>query len=278
MECVKTVRDFALKNSDDLERFMIFKTGIRDPDVIKDTIQEFYVKLIETRALDTYDPARGTFKTYIMNLFCWLFPILANRNVRMKYTFLSSMKDHSQNGHWNGCYTDIFDGVATGGNGPYVEHVVDGCYAVSSIHENEEVEADISMREFIDYLHRTQSRKAAARLVPYIEHRTEGCNGADVAKILGVSNNMVKIIKENAKRSYEQWRGQKVETGKKAKQLTREQVVDEIRHVQNLIERYNSGELSLPPGFSYREAVLRLKYLRTRQTQLGRKKVKPPCD
>jgi hypothetical protein len=278
MECVKTVRDFALKNSNDLERFMMFKTGIRDTDVIRDTIQDFYVKLIETRALETYDPAKGAFKTYIMNLFCWLFPVLAKRNMRARYTIMSYMKDKDNSGHWNGVYTDIYDGVAVSGTGPYVEHVVDGAYEASHVQEDEELESDISMREFIEHLKRTQPQKAADRIVPYIEYRTQGCNGADVAKILGVSNNMVKIIKENAKRTYEQWRGQRMEPGKKAKQLTREQVVDEIRHVQDLIERYNAGELSLPAGFSYREAVLRLKYLRNRQTQLGRKKAKPPCD
>jgi len=278
MECVKTVRDFALKNALDLERFMMFKTGIRDSDTIRETIQEFYIKLIETRALETYDPTKGTFKTYIMNLFCWLFPVLANRNHRAKYTFVSCVKDRDHTGQWDGGYTDIFEDVATSGYGPYIGNVIDGAYAPSNVQREEETEANISMEEFIGHIKRMHTSKLTKRIVPYIEYRNCGCNGADVAHILGVSNNMVKRIKERAKLSYEQWRGEKMEPGRRAKQLTREQVVDEIRNVQDLLTRYNAGELTLPAGFSYKEAVLRLKYLRNRQSQLSKKRSKPSCD
>jgi hypothetical protein len=278
MECVKTVRDFALRNSDDLKRFMVFKTGIRDRDIIMDTIQEFYVKLIETKALETYDPAKGAFKTYIMNLFCWLFPVLANRNHNVKYTFLSCTKDRNHSGQWDGGYTDIFEDVAAPGRSPYVEHVVDGSYISSHVTEDEELETEISIKEFVEHIKRTQTKKAASRIVPYIEYRNCGCNGADVAQILGVSNNMVKMIKERTKVSFEQWRGHKMNTGKKTKQLTYEQVVDEIRHAQDMITKYNAGDVSLPHGFSYRDVVLRLKYLRNRQSQLSKKRRKPKCD
>jgi len=271
MECVKTVRDFALRNSDDLRRFMVFKTGIRDNDVIRDTIQEFFVKLIETRALETYDPAKGAFKTYIMNLFCWLFPVLAKRNHNVRYTFMSCTKDRDHAGQWNGGYTDIFEGVSTGGPNPYAEHVVDGSYASSHVMEHEESEAENGIREFVEHIKRTQSPRAASRIVPYVEYRNCGCNGADVAQILGVSNNAVKMIKERARTAYEEWRGKKMDTSKKARKMTYEQIVDEIRHAKDMIARYNAGDISLPHGFSYKDAVLRLRYLRTRQTQLSKK-------
>jgi len=279
MVVVTNVRDFALLNAEDLRRFMMYKTGIRDVEVIKDTIQDFYVKLIDTKALDTFNPKEGTFKTYIMNLFCWLFPVLANRNPRSKYTIVSHVRTSERRHPYTDDMLDVYETVATPGRAPHAINTIDPNYFASHVREDEELESDLEIREFVEYLKRTQTPRSLSRLLPYVEHKACGCNGADVAKILGVSNNMVKIIKERARIEYETWRNLKMTGGRKARQLTRAEIVDEIRNTQDLIQRFNAGDISLPHGFSYKEAILRLKYLRNRQLQLSKKKKpKEDCD
>ena len=58
---------------------------------------------------------------------------------------------------------------------------------------------------------------------------------------------------------------------RKAKQLTYSQVVGEIEDIKVLMKKAESGCMTLPQGFSYREAQARLHYLRNRQTQLKKK-------
>jgi len=275
---VSNVDDFAKMNESDLKRFMAHKTGIHDSDIIRDTIQEFYVKLIETKALDTYDPKLGTFKTYIMNLFCWLLPVLANRNHRTRYTLVSWVKETGRNqGSNDKGVVDVYERTASLGMSPYIDNVVDPRYHASHVSIDEDMHADIDLREFMRYVERTHTEKNAERIRIYLANRTSGCNGADVAKILGVSNNMVKMIKEQVRESYEEWRGKIMKSHKRARKLTWNEVVTEITNVQGQIERYNAGDVSLPRGFIYRDALLRLKYLRSRQAQIS-KKDKPQRD
>jgi len=271
MECVKSVDEFARRNSDDLKKFMIYKTGIHDTDLIRDTIQEFFVKLIESRALETYDPAKGTFKTYIMNLFCWLLPVMAKKNKSVKYTFVSHVKDRDRHHQWYGRYTDVFEGMSGKSDGPYADNAVDTCYDASHVREAEELEAERSLNSFVKFVQNTQPPSVAERIVPFVQYREQGCNGADIAKMLGLSNSLMKTVRERAGNSYEEWRGYKMTPGKKAQKQTLDSVVAEIKLVQGMITRYNAGDVSLPMGFSYKEAVLRLRYLRTRQSQLGRR-------
>lgn len=271
MECVKTVREFALKNENDLKRFYIHKTHITDPDMVRDTIQEFYVKLIQSRSLETYDPSKGSFKTYIMNLFSWLFPVLANRNLRMKYTFVSQVAERD-NGVWGGEYTDVFNVVASSKAGPYVENAVDSTYSAAHVHVNDEQESLRTLREFIEYVKSTQSPKTAERIISYISLDRQGCTGRDIVKILGGSVKTIKLVKNKVAETYQQWKGYKMSPGKKSRKLTRQEIAEEIKVVQGQIARYNAGDITLPAGFAYREAVMRLKYLRTRQTQIKRRK------
>lgn len=270
---VTNVDEFARKNEGDLRRYMTYKTGIRDSNIIRDTVQEFYVKLIETRALDTYDPKLGTFKTYIMTLFSWLFPVLANRNPRARYTLVSWVQQNGRGkGNDDDAIVDVYERTASLGESPYIDNVVDPRYAASHVCLNDDIHANIELGDFMRFVQRTRTRKAASRIHSYLVHRTSGCNGADVARILGVSNNMVKMIKEQVKESYEEWRGKVMKSSRKrSRSLTWEEVVEEIRNVQGQIERFNRGDVSLPRGFVYRDALARLKYLRNRQAQFAKK-------
>lgn len=270
---VKSVDEFARHNEGDLRRYMSYKTGIRDSDIIRDTIQEFYVKLIETRALDTYDPARGTFKTYIMTLFSWLFPVLANRNPRAKYTFVSWVRENGRGKSADDeSVVDVFERTASLGDSAYIDNVFDPRYAASHVCLNEDLHADIELGDFMRFVRRTQTEKSSQRIRSYLLLRRSGCNGADVARILGVSNNMVKMIKERVKESYEEWRGNVMKSSpKRTRKLTWEEITEEIRNVQGQIESFNRGDVSLPRGFLYRDALKRLKYLRSRQSQIAKK-------
>lgn len=276
---VTNVDEFARKNEGDLWRYMTYKTGIRDADIIQDTVQEFYVKLIETRALDTYDPSRGTFKTYIMTLFSWLFPVLANRNPRAKHTLVSRVRESGRGSTADKDATiDVYERTAVVGESPYIDNVVDPPYAASHVCLNDDIHADIELGDFMRFVRRTRTEKSASRIRSYLIHRRSGCNGADVARILGVSNNMVKMIKKQTRESYEEWRGKTMKSAqKRSRSLTRDEIADEIRDVQGQIDRFNKGDMSLPQGFVYRDALVRLKYLRNRQIQIA-KKDKKECD
>lgn len=275
MEVVRTVREFALKNEEDLRRFMMSKTKIYDQDMIREAIQNFYVRLITSRSLEKFDPSKGTFKTYITNLFAWGFPTAKKRNIKTRYTFVSQMRGRDRWGQWDGDYVDVFEGVAHGCAGPYVPHAIDPCYDASHAHKEQEDDSERSLAEFIEYMSRTDPDRSKKQLIPFVQYRNQGCNGADVAKILGVSNNMIKIIKDRVRDSYEEWKGHKMNPGKKARKLSHEEISSEIAQLQSLISRHNEGRMDLPYGFVYREAITRLKYLRSKQSQLKRKKSSP---
>src|SRR6056297_3131349 len=91
MIIVRSVEDFARKNEDDLRRLMNYKTGIFDKNLVDEAIQEFYVKLIETKALETFDEDAGTFKSYITSLFFWTLPKTRKENFRINFDVLSSI-------------------------------------------------------------------------------------------------------------------------------------------------------------------------------------------
>ena len=79
MVAVRDVREFAIKNQQDLVSFIIYKTGILDQDLIMDQIQDFYIRLIRSKALDKFDSTKGSFESYIFTLLCWMFPVFAKK-------------------------------------------------------------------------------------------------------------------------------------------------------------------------------------------------------
>jgi hypothetical protein len=205
MVVVKNVRDFAVQNEEDLKRFMRFKTGIYDEDIIRDTIQEFYVKLIETRALDkfnvdrvSYGSVEALFDTFICNLFCWLLPIMARRNHRARYDF----------------FFRVVCGCAYMGQPDVWEHLgehsmmyrVNELYHAAHVSQTEEEEIDRRLDEFIEYLKRyEESPKKVRRMEIYLRHRNDGCSGVEIAGMLSVSNNMVKLIKKDLRAKFDAW-------------------------------------------------------------------------
>jgi hypothetical protein len=58
---------------------------------------------------------------------------------------------------------------------------------------------------------------------------------------------------------------------KKYKCLSYEETIQMIEEVKGNIEKHNSGRLDLPEGFSYRDAIITLGYLRNRARSLKMK-------
>jgi len=117
MKPVKTVADFAKYNEKQLKTMFISKTGIRDKDIINDAIQEFYVRLIQTKALETYDEKEGSFNTYFFNLMCWMMPQMSRNNFRYNHEVLSTVEIREPT---NSCKEkDIWDVVTGYGGGCY---------------------------------------------------------------------------------------------------------------------------------------------------------------
>lgn len=54
--------------------------------------------------------------------------------------------------------------------------------------------------------------------------------------------------------------------------FTYEEAVLEIKQIQDCLRRYREKDPSIPEDFSYRDALMRLSYLRNRQHQLKKKR------
>lgn len=211
MVIVKTVEEFHRQNENELRDFMMFKTGIRDKDMIDDTIQEFYVRLIKSKALEEFDEniARpGTeqtlFETWICNMFCWLLPVMKKRNFRDRFEVVSTVSIER-----NGCEADIdvWDVVSdSSGLGPDFS-VADGYYSDHVGLESLEM-FEHCMNSFIRYVERTESSEVAYQLVTYIRNRDTGLNGVDISMILKVSNATVNSIKNTTLRKLKEWKAQ----------------------------------------------------------------------
>src|SRR5271157_2046171 len=104
MVVVKTVEEFCEKNEKELRAFMTYKTGIKDVDMINDTIQEFYKGLIMYHSLELYDENRApteeqnklNFETWICNNLCWLLNIMKRRNFRDRFEVYSQVDTCSE--------------------------------------------------------------------------------------------------------------------------------------------------------------------------------------
>ena len=88
MIVVKTVEEFQKENENELKSFMSHKTGIFDQEIIKDTIQDFYTRLIQTKALEGFDENRAptdqqnqlNYERWVCNNFCWFLPLMRKKN------------------------------------------------------------------------------------------------------------------------------------------------------------------------------------------------------
>lgn len=227
MDVVNSVEEFVKRNENDLRRYMIFKTGIFDKNLVDEAIQEFYVKLIETKALETYDEDEGAFSTYITNLFCWTLPGLRNKNFRINFDVLSSV---SVGTGYDARRMDIWDVIymrsnrvskfkpkkpaskreeirtSTEASNPRISFNVEASFPCPALDNMNE---DLFIRElenFKDYIKKTESKRNAKRMILYIDRKLDGCLSVDIAKMLKVSTTMVRIIKRELRYKYLKWK------------------------------------------------------------------------
>lgn len=221
MVVVKTVEEFAKQNEEQLKLFMRYKTGIYDEDIIRDTVQEFYIRLITTRALENFDEEKGKFDTYIANLFCWLLPSLrkikfrnivtktvtvnengneVRKKVEVIHEVLSTFKYRSDK-IWGKAEDDVWDHV-----GNYNSHLaIDALYNYSHVYVEEERKLEDKYKAFVRHIRETEPHKRAERMILVLNCRNDGCRSKDIARMLGISDNMVKIIKNRIRDKYFEW-------------------------------------------------------------------------
>lgn len=199
MEIVRDVKEFVDKNESQLQKFFIYKTGIKDKELIREHLQDFYVKMIQTRALESYSVDKGSFDTYISTLLCWLLPARAKKNVSVQYKFVSSVKKKDQ------CFREedeVWDHI---GNfeGPFK---VDFSPCTPRILDDPDEKLFIQyLDDFKEYIKRTESAKSSDSMLIFLQRKQEGCNSSEIAIALGVSDNMVKIYKQRLRRKFEIW-------------------------------------------------------------------------
>jgi DNA-directed RNA polymerase specialized sigma24 family protein len=200
MEIVRDVETFVEKNGEQLQRFFIYKTGITDRELIHEHLQEFYVKMIQTHALETYDEEKGSFDTYISTLLCWLLSYKKRKNLSIKYKFISSVSTDSQSVSEE---SDIWDHVSISeGN-----FKVDFSPCTPRIFDNtDEYMFNHYLNEFKGYIHKTELPRNRDRMLTFLECKENGCNSSEIAVVLGVSDNMVKIIKQKLREKLERWK------------------------------------------------------------------------
>lgn len=203
MVMVRDMKKFAILNEDHLIRFFKYKTGINDPQIINDCIQEFYFKLFKTKTLENYDEKQGSFDTYVLTFFCWILSYFKNRNFRNKYNAISEVK--IQHGNTEETY-DIWN-LVNNITGPYR---IDMSHPLHSIFE-EEAENSLQnyFHDFKEYIKRTESKYRAHQMLVFIDGKTDGCKSTDIAGMLGISDNMVKIIKQRVRIKFDLWKKRK---------------------------------------------------------------------
>jgi DNA-directed RNA polymerase specialized sigma24 family protein len=212
MVVVRTVEDFYRKNGTELRAFMRYKTGISDVDIINDTIQEFYKRLVMYRSLELYDQERAptdkqnqlNFETWICNNLCWLFSIMKKRNFKDRFGVSQVDKINESNGTPNS--VDVWEVLNTTGNtGDNKFFSVEERFRVSQIEQEEENDVYKSLNAFVRYIEKSLPDKKAQEIKKYMLYRAQGLNNTDIAVLLGKSNNMVKFIRQDAERRYKKW-------------------------------------------------------------------------
>jgi len=245
MVVTKDVAGFVRHNEKDLRHFMSYKTGIYDKDLIDEAIQEFYIRLIKTRALETYDCEEGSFDTYVMNLFCWLLPLLKKKNFRFNHKVVSVVTTQAsgyakEEDIWNlvsgkgGCILDFIPRYEIDKRNKkskckeyfredherYIEensfnamlstqmdYGIDPRYSASASDLNESAQVDSDFRSFVRYVKKIELGKWQSNILSYLKYRAEGCNNNEIASSLQVSSTMVSIIRNRAFKAYKAWRG-----------------------------------------------------------------------
>jgi len=200
MEIVRDVKSFVEKNGDQLLKFFIYKTGIFDRELVHEHLQEFYVKMIQTKALENYREDKGSFDAYIGTLICWVMPQMAKKNVNVQYKFISQINKSQEN--YSGMQ-DIWE-YTTRDTGPY-KFDFSPC-TPRIIDDDEEDLFNLYLDDFKQYIAHTESKTCTRQMLTFLDKKVEGCNSSEIAVVLGVSNNLVKIIKQRLQEKFEIWK------------------------------------------------------------------------
>jgi len=200
MEVVQDVKSFVKRNGGQLQKFFIYKTGIIDRELIHEHIQEFYLKLIKTKALEQYREEKGSFDSYILNLFCWLMPQMAKKNHSVHHSFISCVQDKRRGASEA---EDIWDHLSNS-EGPYK---IDFSPCTPRILDDGEEDLFLRyLEDFKAYISKTENDLNVHQMLTLLDKKQAGCKSTDIALILGVSDNMVKIIKQKLHRKFEIWK------------------------------------------------------------------------
>jgi len=206
MVVVDNVKDFAKYNEEDIRRFLTSSRGKKlfDLDMVNDIIQSFYVRLINSGALSKFNPELASFDTYIITILCNMLPQERRKNTFIRYRHVSVIPNPSRGNSGTDDNVDIFDHLHGNSRNPNLH--IERKNVPSSIFREEEDECVNHIRAFIQFIKESEPNKRKARkMVCFLENKLEGCLATEIAMILGVSDNMVKIIKNNIYNKYKKW-------------------------------------------------------------------------
>jgi len=200
MVVVNNVGDFAYKNEKDVLNLLRYK-GITDKNVAKDILQNFYIRLLKSDALSTYNPEIAGFERYITTILYNMLPYENKRNPTRRYKHITCVYNQDSEGRES---TDVFDLVygCTDDN----NYGISKKNAPSSLYISEEEEITKHICSFIQHIKDTEPDKVKAqKMICYIESKMHGCVANDIALMLGVSDNMIKIMKNSLYERYKKW-------------------------------------------------------------------------
>lgn len=195
------VRDFYINNHEELKKFFIYKTGIRDPELIKDHMQDFYHKLESSKSLETYDKKLGSFNTYVLNYLCWMLPIAAKKNMHVKYEILSHIKLDKDNCR----FKNIFSYVSASEDNSYLS--IDGNCSSVSLNLNDEANVEFKdyMDKFKDYIKKTENKLTSSRMLEVIDLKIMGYKASHIARILRFTDMTISLLNKRLKEKYAVW-------------------------------------------------------------------------
>jgi DNA-directed RNA polymerase specialized sigma24 family protein len=204
MVVVDNPRDFQKKNEEDIRRYLTNSKNIYDPELVNDIIQNFYVRLIKSEALKNYDPKRARFETYMLTILCRMLPHEKRKNPMARYSHVSAI-NYTEGGTARCAEdVDIFDFVY--GLEEQTEFSVARKNRPSAVYQDEEDESIKHMIAFIAYVKKTETnKKKSDSMICFLERKMDGCLATDIANMLGVSDNMVKIMKNSIYDKYKKW-------------------------------------------------------------------------
>ena len=200
MEIVRDVKSFVKKNGDQLKKLFIYKTGITDRELVQEHLQDFYVKMIQTDALKSYKEEEGSFENYICTLLYWLLPYKAKKNVSVQYKFISQITEDKMDqipsrDIWD--HAGNFEGPFKFDFSPCTPRIAD---------DSERYLLNQYLREFRGYIFKTEPEKNRNQMLTFLNCKLYGCRSTEIALILGISDNMVKFIKQKVQRKFARWK------------------------------------------------------------------------